>query len=348
VTTTTTKATTEAAAATNAERLRAGRPDPGVAGAYLGELFAEHGRTVLGLCRLLLRDSVEAEDATQQVFLSAHRSLLRGRYPRDEAAWLAAIARNECRARIRRRMREPLALPDLPDDLPDPLATAIRAVDLDALWIALSELPRRQRRAFLLRELGGLSYGELGAALGVTRPAVESLLFRACRQLCRVLTGANAALIPVALRDQLAQLVPGFGTASAASVPVAAKLAVVTGGVALTAAGAVALPHSHPHVARTRDAVHDHRAPQRAPLAAPDTTVLTQLVLAAPHPHVAEKHDAEPEHSDEGQAVPDPSPPDEAAPAVQRSEQDSSDSVDSGERGSSDGGDAGSSSSGGD
>jgi RNA polymerase sigma factor (sigma-70 family) len=349
VTTTTTKATTEAAAATNAERLRAGRPDPGAAGAYLGELFAEHGRTVLGLCRLLLRDSVEAEDATQQVFLSAHRSLLRGRYPRDEPAWLAAIARNECRARIRRRMREPLALPDLPDDLPDPLATAIRAVDLDALWIALSELPRRQRRAFLLRELGGLSYGELGAALGVTRPAVESLLFRARRQLRRVLAGANAALIPVALRDQLAQLVPGFGTASAASVPVAAKLAVVTGGVALTAAGAVALPHSHAHIVRTRDAVHVRRAPRRAPLAAPDTTAVTQPVLAVSHPHLAEKHDAQPEHSDEGQAVLSPSAPaEEAAPAVQRSEQDSSDSVDSGEPGSSDGGDAGSSSSSGD
>jgi RNA polymerase sigma-70 factor (ECF subfamily) len=343
VTTTTTRATTEAAAATNAERLRAGRPDPGAAGAYLGELFAAHGRIVLGLCRLLLRDTVEAEDATQQVFLSAHRSLLRGRYPRDEPAWLAAIARNECRARIRRRMREPLALPDVPGDLPDPLASAIRAVDLDALWIALSELPRRQRRAFLLRELGGMSYGELGAALGVTRPAVESLLFRARRQLRRTLAGANAALIPVALRDQLAQLVPGFGTASAASVPVAAKLAVVTGGVALTATGAVALPHSHGHVARTRDAVHARRLPARAPLAVSDAPAVQQPVVAAQQSPVAVTRDEEPEHSDDAQAVPSaPTQQDEAGPVVQRSEQDeqdSSDSVDSGQSGSSDGGD---------
>jgi RNA polymerase sigma-70 factor (ECF subfamily) len=329
--------------------LRVGRPDPGAAGAYLGELFVAHGRIVLGLCRLLLRDIAEAEDATQQVFLSAHRSLLRGRYPRDEPAWLAAIARNECRARIRRRMREPLALPDVPAGLPDPLASAIRAVDLDALWIALSELPRRQRRAFLLRELGGLSYGELGAALGVTRPAVESLLFRARRQLRRTLAGANAALIPVALRDQLAQLVPGFGTASAASVPVAAKLAVVTGGVALTAAGAVALPHSHTHVARTRDAVHARPAPQRAPVAAPDTPAVAQPVVAVSYAPVAVTHDAEPERSDEAQAVSSPSDPhDEAGPVVQRSEQDSSESVDSGESGSSSGGDSGSSGSAGD
>lgn len=351
VTTTTTRARTEAAAATDAERLRAGRPDPGAAGAYLGQLFAAHGRVVLGLCRLLLRDTPEAEDATQQVFLSAHRSLLRGRYPRDEPAWLAAIARNECRARIRRRMREPLAVPELPADLPDPLATAIRAVDLDALWLALSELPRRQRRAFLLRELGGLSYRELGAALGVTRPAVESLLFRARRQLRRTLTGANAALIPVALRDQLAQLVPGFGTASTASVPVAAKLAVVTGGVALTAAGAVTLPHSHRHHApRTRDAAQVRPAP--APLAAtespsvPSTAPVSQPAVAQAS---TERRDAESEHSDEAQARPSPSEQqDEAGPAVQRSEQDSSGGGGSSDGASSHGGDSGSSASGGD
>ena len=37
---------------------------------------------VLGLCRLLLRDHHEAEDAAQQTFVSAYRSLLRGTEPR--------------------------------------------------------------------------------------------------------------------------------------------------------------------------------------------------------------------------------------------------------------------------
>ncbi len=73
-------------------------------------LFDEHASMVLGLCRLLLRDHHEAEDAAQQTFVSAYRSLLRGNEPRDDASWLAAIARNECRARIRKRMRAPIAL----------------------------------------------------------------------------------------------------------------------------------------------------------------------------------------------------------------------------------------------
>ena len=59
------------------------RPPPraAAAGALLDELFREHGRMVLGLCRVLLRDPDEAEDAAQQVFLSAHRALLRGSRP---------------------------------------------------------------------------------------------------------------------------------------------------------------------------------------------------------------------------------------------------------------------------
>ena len=66
-------------------------------------LYREHGAAVAALCRSLLRDRGEAEDATQQVFLSAHRALLNGAAPREPRAWLLAVARNECYARFRER-----------------------------------------------------------------------------------------------------------------------------------------------------------------------------------------------------------------------------------------------------
>jgi DNA-directed RNA polymerase specialized sigma24 family protein len=77
---------------------------------------------VLGLCRVLLRHRQEAEDAVQQTFLSAYRSLLNGVEPRYPAAWLATIARNECRGRIEARMREPLGDWEPVSTLPDPVA----------------------------------------------------------------------------------------------------------------------------------------------------------------------------------------------------------------------------------
>ncbi len=276
-TTTEITATTETASNPNPSP-SADRPDPGAAGALVSRLFTDHGRMVLGLCRLLLRDSLEAEDAAQQVFLSAHSAVLRGSAPREEHAWLAAIARNECRARIHARMREPLVPSDLPSDLPDPLAAAICAADLDAIWAAISSLPRRQRRVFLLREVGGLSYHELGRALRVSQSSVESLLFRARRQV-RSLIAASA---PLALRDDLARRIPGFDPGSAglvarvATLPVGLKLATAAVSVGVVSTGAAQFPEYHglPTIKSRTAALH-------APVARADPLERTQTVLVA-------------------------------------------------------------------
>src|SRR5215469_8005738 len=84
-------------------------------GARVGRLFEAHGQMVFALCNVLLGNRQEAEDALQQTFLSAHRSMLSGTVPEEPAAWLAAIARNECFSRLRRNVPESVSLRD--DDL---------------------------------------------------------------------------------------------------------------------------------------------------------------------------------------------------------------------------------------
>jgi RNA polymerase sigma factor (sigma-70 family) len=228
-------------------------PDRYPAGVRTRVLFERHGRMVLGLCRVLLRDAEEAEDAAQQTFLDAHRGLLGGTVVRDEAAWLAAIARHECRARIVARMREPLALTY--GDLVE-AAGAAAPEDTEALSDevrgALAELPAPQRQAVVLRDVYGLRYREVAVALGLSQPAVESVLFRARRRLrTRLRPVAGPLVVPMGLRESLAQTLPGFtggegaavaGVAGATGVlvklgsgPVAAKLA--AGAVAVGAGG---------------------------------------------------------------------------------------------------------------
>lgn len=218
----------------------ASRPSPGAARARTEELYTHYARTVGGLCRGLLRNRTEAEDATQQVFLSAHRALLNGSDPREPAAWLATIARNECWSRVSSRMREPLPSDDVDVDsaLPDPLAEAIRRADLAALWRAIEELPRQQRDALLMREFGGLSYDELAVALAVTAPAVESLLFRARRELRTKLRTAYASISGVSWVDALLRLLSGSGAAA----PIAAKVVALGVGAAAVTGGAIVAP----------------------------------------------------------------------------------------------------------
>lgn len=227
-----------------------GRPE-GAAAARTEALFAEHRRTVAGLCRALLRDAAEAEDATQQTFLSAHRALLNGSRPQAPAAWLATIARNECWARISARMREPLPSGELETagHANDALTEALRRADLAALWRAIEELPVPQREALLLREFEGLSYAELAAALSTSEGAVESLLFRARRSLRANLRSAYAALTGASWLETLARLLAGGGT------PVAAKVAALGVGAAALGSGAVVVPQ-----------VFDNHRPSRAPV----------------------------------------------------------------------------------
>ncbi|MES1248636.1 MAG: sigma-70 family RNA polymerase sigma factor [Actinomycetota bacterium] len=235
-------------------------------------MYARHHRMVLGLCRALLRDGAEAEDAAQQTFLSAHRSLLNGADPREPAAWLATIARNECWARISARMRRPLATgeTDAVVAASDPLDDVIRSADLAALWRAIRELPRSQRDALLLREFGGLRYDELAVALAVTEPAVESLLVRARARLRAQLRTAYASLAP-AIRFLVGSGAPAVA-AKAAALGLGA--AAVGGGVAVAPEMLTRHHFQHPPVAATAAT-----QPRRVTKPVPAVVVPTRQVL---------------------------------------------------------------------
>lgn len=229
------------------------RPSPGAAGARLGELYAENARMVYGLCRMLLNDPTDAEDATQQVFLSAYRSLLKGTEVEKPSAWLGTIARNECKARYAVRSRDEVSL-DAAPTLVSPGADeqASGRAETAALYGEVAALPESQRAAVVLRDIYGLRYDEVAAALGTSRPAVESLLFRGRRRLQRRLRPGLAAgvlVVPLSLHESLAYAVPGFAaaagplgaTAGVVAAPFLAKAAAVGAAAALAgSAGLVA------------------------------------------------------------------------------------------------------------
>jgi hypothetical protein len=123
----------------------------------------------------------------------------------------------------------------------------------------------------VLREVGGLSYHELGQALGVSHASVESLLFRARRHV----RGLVAAASPLALRDDLARLIPGFDPGNAGlaarvvSLPLALKLATAAVSVGVVTTGAGQLPQHHPRPqakAQTEDTLVGSAPIERTPV----------------------------------------------------------------------------------
>jgi RNA polymerase sigma factor (sigma-70 family) len=205
-------------------------------------LYQRHSGRVFGYCLSRLGRREDAEDAVQTTFLHAVRGLRRGVVPATEIAWLLGIARNVCLTRwesVGRRSR--LESPCDPGQLDRGRAAPQgRREELIGLEDALSQLPEQQRLAVVLRDWRGLSYDEVAAQLGVSRAAVETLIFRGRRTLAGLLREE-----PQATRRRLRSLgdlgsilsaVKAFLTGGAAATKIAATAVTVA---ALSGAGAV-------------------------------------------------------------------------------------------------------------
>jgi RNA polymerase sigma-70 factor (ECF subfamily) len=224
-------------------------------------LYRAHGAAVAALCRSLLRDRGEAEDATQQVFLSAHRALLNGTVPREPLAWLLTVARNECYARFRERAATPVPAGEAADGATvDASVHVLRAGELATMWDEVGRMPQAQRDAFLLREIRGLSYGQLATELSLSAASVRSLLLRARGRLRNRLGDVAAGLGGAQWVQALLRIAGGGDGDGPSPVPVAAKAtAVGLGALALVGGGSVQRAVHHASTPHARPAMH-HRA----------------------------------------------------------------------------------------
>ena len=157
-------------------------------------LYREHYPRVFGLCRKLLGESGEAQDAAQEVFMRAHKAI--ASYDRNLAfaPWVLSIASNYCIDLIRRRSRERMVFDDaeteieaLEADAPSPPEMVADSERNDALREAVAALPDRYRLPLVLAYYKDASYDEIAAELDITRTHVGVLLLRAKKELRRIL-----------------------------------------------------------------------------------------------------------------------------------------------------------------
>src|SRR3954447_18313613 len=122
----------------------------------------------------------DAEDVLQDVFVRAYGALRADRRDVNLRAWLYRVAHNRCIDHLRRPVPPAAEIFELSrTPLQDPMETAQRRDDLRRLVEDVGRLPEQQRSALLMREIDGLAYADIAAALDVTVPAVKSLPVRA-------------------------------------------------------------------------------------------------------------------------------------------------------------------------
>jgi RNA polymerase sigma factor (sigma-70 family) len=130
--------------------------------------------------QMLAGTGQDAEDAVQEIFTRAYYGLRADNRELALRAWLYRIAHNLCIDELRRPHATPVeAIEALVPNFQDPVARAEQRDALRRLIADVQRLPDQQRSALMMRELSGMTYADVSGALGVSIPAVKSLLVRA-------------------------------------------------------------------------------------------------------------------------------------------------------------------------
>lgn len=169
------------------------------------ELVSRQERQIYSLAFRILQNPHDAEDVTQQAFLSAVENLAKFREESSFATWLNRIATFAALKVIRKRkglatvsLEEATEPQEDYDSIPHPEYIADwkqspeQLVERDEtrrlLDDALAKLDEKHRLVFLLRDVEGLSVAETAGALGLTESNVKMRLLRARLQLREALT----------------------------------------------------------------------------------------------------------------------------------------------------------------
>ena len=137
-----------------------------------------------------------ARDLTQDVFLRVSRTTVPEAADGEVRAWLFRIARNLALDHYRKRVRQPYPVA-LAGEYSRPPS---QDVDL-AVNEALTALADLDRDVFLMREVAGLGYEEIGRACGLTPDAARSRIHRARLQLRAQLAAPIAARRTIPMRQ---------------------------------------------------------------------------------------------------------------------------------------------------
>ena len=158
-------------------------------------LYRRYQSRITAYVRSMVHDHGRAEDITQEVFMSALRRMRETDTPIAFKPWIYEIAKNACIDAWRRSRNLNEVSFDAQDGvgaddhgrLAGPGVTPDSAIDtkvaFDNLCGALGGLSQTHHEILVMREFEGLSYREIGERLGMSRPGVESTLFRARRRL---------------------------------------------------------------------------------------------------------------------------------------------------------------------
>jgi RNA polymerase sigma-70 factor (ECF subfamily) len=164
-------------------------------------LYKTHGKRVYNLCLRMLKNTAEAEDLTQQVFLQLFRKISSFRSESGFSTWLHRVAVNMVLMHLRNKKQIEISIDD-----PGESSTAVTeqseferadrsmfgAIDRMNLFRAIRKLPSGCKQLFLLHHVFGYKHSEIVRLLGCSVGCSKSQVHRARKRLQEMLREGQA------------------------------------------------------------------------------------------------------------------------------------------------------------
>jgi RNA polymerase sigma-70 factor (ECF subfamily) len=160
------------------------------------ELVDKYKNLVFHTCFGFLRNTEEAEDLAQEVFIEVHQSINKFNGQSKLSTWIYRIAANKAMDLIKYKNRkrrfssvmkvfgvdyEADQVPQL--NLSDPHSEMENNQRIVLLNWAVDQLPENQKKAFLLNKYDNLSYVEIAEIMDMSLSSIEALLHRAKKKM---------------------------------------------------------------------------------------------------------------------------------------------------------------------
>lgn len=170
--------------------------------AAFGQLLDNYQQKVFGTCISFVPNKEDAEDIAQEVFLEVFKSISKFKGDSKLSTWIYKIATNKCLEFIRKKntkKRFAFMQTILGNEIPLDKASYFTEVNhpgillenkekLTTIFKAINTLPESQRVVFTLAKVDDKSYQEIVEITGKSLSSVESLMFRAKKNLQEKLT----------------------------------------------------------------------------------------------------------------------------------------------------------------
>ncbi len=179
--------------------------------AAFNELVRGYDRRVFRLVFRMLNDRMEAEDVTQEVFITVFKAIDSFRGDSKLSTWMFRVATNHCKNRIKYLDRRARGKKSELDELSEHGAVESASMSSSAqvarpdqqaeanqietiVRAAIAELDEDQRELVILRDVENLSYEEIQQITGLPEGTVKSRLHRARLQLAKAVRKADGSL----------------------------------------------------------------------------------------------------------------------------------------------------------